>query len=178
MRSALSCRPALFLVLLLSAISSRAQVITNPARAMAARDTLLREAQLLQQRAGQTTRFFVTNARGHSRRRVVVVGTVDPKLVPTSPTAAATPPPRPPLTTWKHVTRYRRDGRVQERFRIWLNGNTLLSERRLNGAVLWLSIPEQYSSAMGLPMRHRGFYLKTGYLLYDNDVYLLPQPAQ
>lgn len=165
------------LALLLGAASAQAQFITDPARALAARDTLLREAQQLRLRAGQTTRGFITNARSHSRKRVVVIGTVDPTLAATTP-AASTPPPRPPLITWKHVTRYRHNGRVQERFRIRLSGNTLLDERRLNGSVLWLSIPAQYRNAMGLPMRHRGVYFRMGYLLYDDAVYVLPQPAQ
>ena len=178
MRSAVPYRLALLLILLLSTVSAQAQFITDHARALAARDTLLRMAQQLRERTGQTTRLFETNARGHSRRRVVVTGTVDPRLVAPSPGAPGLPPPRPPLVTWKHVTRYRRDGRVQERFLVRLNRDILLNERRLNGAVLWLSIPEQYSSVMGLAMRHRGFYLKSGYLVCDHNMYLLPQPLQ
>lgn len=165
------------LALLLCAASAQAQFITDPARATAARDSLFREAQQLRQRAEQTTRIFVTNARGHSRKRIVVSGTVDPTLVATSSAPGQTQPV-PPYISWKHITCYRRNGRVQERFRIWLNGNRLLDEQHLNGTVLWLSIPSQYSTAMGLPMRHRGFYLRTGYLLYDKEVYVLPQPAQ
>lgn len=168
-------RIAGLLALVLCATSAQAQFITDPARAAAARDTLLREAQQLRQRAEQTTRVFVTNARGHSRQRVVIVGKVDPALVATTPNKSQ---PTPPRITWKHITRYRRNGRVQERFRIWLNSNTLLDERRLNGTVLWLSVPTQYSAPMGLVIRHRGFYLRTGYLLYDKEVFVLPQPVQ
>ncbi|WP_310391446.1 hypothetical protein [Hymenobacter sp.] len=165
------------LALLLFAASAQAQFITDPARATAARDTLLREAQQLRQRVEQTTRRFSTNARGRSRKRVVVVGEVDPTLAAGVP-APGQPQPVQPRIRWKHVTRYRRNGRVQERFRAWLDNNTLLDERRLNGTVLWLSLPLPYSSPLGVVMRHRGFYLRTGYLVYDKDVYVLPQPAQ
>jgi hypothetical protein len=174
-------RIAGLLALLFCAASAQAQFITDPARATAARDTILHEALLLRQRAEQTTRVFATNARGHSRKQVVVSGTVDPTLVATAPASAqaqAQAQAVPPRIKWMHFTRYRRNGRVQERFRIWLNGNILLDERRLNGAVLWLSIPAQYRDAMGLRMRHRGLYLRMGYLLYDKEVYVLPPPLQ
>ncbi len=169
-------RIAGLLALLLCAASAQAQFITDPARATAARDTILHEALLLRQRAEQTTRVFVTNAR-RRQKRIVISGTVDPALL--APTSTSGPTrPVPPRIRWQHVTHYRRNGRVQERFRIWLSSNIVLDERRLNGTVLWLSVPAQYSAAMGLPLRHRGFYLRTGYLLYDKDVYVLPPPVQ
>lgn len=163
--------------LLLASGSARGQYITTPAQATAARDTLLHQAQQLRQRVELTTRAFLTNARGHSRKRVVVGGLADPALVPAAVPAAGAPSPGTPRFRWKHVTHYRRNGRVQERFRIWSPTGAVLDERRLNGTVLWLSMPVQYSSVLGLPMRHRGLYLRTGYVLLDKDVYTLPPAA-
>lgn len=154
--------------------SARAQFITTPTQAAAARDTLLHQAQQLRQRVEQSTRTFLTNARGHSRKRVVVGGQADPTLVPAAGPATGQAPVGLPRFRWKHITHYRRNGRVQERFRIWSAAGTVLDERRLNGTVLWLSVPVQYSSVLGLPMRHRGLYLRTGYILLDKDLFALP----
>lgn len=170
----LACLLALPLLLLASA--AHAQLITAPNRATAARDTLLQEAARLRLRAEQTSPLFNTNARSRSRRRVVVLG-VSHQNSGTLPTANVRQTQwAADNVTWRHITRYRRNGRVQERYRLSMGHQTVLSERRLNGNVIWLSIPVAYPKVMGMAIRHRGLFLRTGYLILDKDEYALPKP--
>lgn len=163
---------------LLLSTAAQAQLITNPARAVAARDTLWHEAEQLKRGAAQVALPFTTNARVHSRKRVVVVGVVDPALIPGGARSPGQPAPVPPVVKWRHITRYRRNGRVQESYRLSVNGNDVLRERRLNGTVIWLHIPAAYSQVAGTPMHHRGLYLRSGYVRLDNEAFVLPQPLQ
>lgn len=166
------------LALLLFASSVQAQLITDPARATAARDTLLQQAAQLRLRAEQTSAFFTTNAHARSRRRMVVMG-ISRQNSGTLPTTNVRQSQwGRDNTTWRHVTRYRRDGRVLERYRLTMGYQTVLKERRLNGAVIWLSIPVAYSKVMGTAIRHRGLFLRTGYLTLDNSEYALPRSWQ
>ena len=148
--------------------------ITYPTRATAARATLLRQAAQLRQRAGQGTASFTTNAR--SRRRVVVQGLVRFSSSTLPPAGVRQQPWEAENTVWRHVTRYRRNGRVLEKYRLRMGNKALLTERRLDGAVTWLSIPAVYALAMGLARRHHGLYLRTGYVALDKDEYILPRP--
>ena len=168
----LGCLVALALL----AAPAHAQIITEPARSAAARDTLLSQAAQLRQRAEQTSPFFTTNARGHNRRRVIVQGIAQIKSATTAPGSLRQNAWAPDNIAWRHVTRYRRNGRVQERFRLTMGKKMVLKEARLNGNILWVSMPAAYSNVMGLAMRHRGLYLRTGYVVLDKDEYALPKP--
>ena len=154
---------------------ARAQLINDPARAIAARDTLLQQAAQLRQRAEQTTTFFTTNARRHSRRRVVVMGICHQQRAPLPTNMVRQTQWAPNNISWRHVTRYRRNGRVQERYRLTMGSKLLLKERRLNGNVIWLSIPVAYTNALGTAVRHRGLYLRTGYVLLNQEQFALPR---
>jgi hypothetical protein len=160
---------------LLTSTAVKAQLIADPVRASAARDTLLREAEQLQRGVAEASASFTTNARGHYRKRVVVIGLARPALVPSKGNPGQ-PQPVTPVIRWRHVTHYRRNGRVQERYRISVNGNDVLRERRLNGTVTWLTIPAAYSQVAGTVMRHRGLYLRSGYVRLDNQEFNLVQP--
>ena len=166
------------LACLLVTSAAHAQLITDPIRAVAARDTLLREAEGLQRGVAQVTLPFITNARAHYRKRVVVVGLVNPSLMPASKINPGQPAAGAPVIRWRHVTHYRRNGRVQESYRLTVNGNDILRERRLNGTVTWLTIPAAYSQVAGIKMRHRGLYLRSGYVRLDNEDFTLPQRLQ
>jgi hypothetical protein len=163
------------LAFLLLAGNAHAQLITDPARATAARDTLLHQAAQLRLRAEQTSALFATNARNRGRRRMAVVG-VSHQNSATLPTAGIRHTQwAPDNVVWRHVTRYRRNGRVVERYRLSMGHQTVLKERRLNGSVIWLSIPVAHSNVMGTAIRHRGLFLRTGYVILDNDQYVLPR---
>ena len=166
-------RFAVLLALLLCTSAAQAQLITDPARATAARDTLLHEAQRLRLVATQNTPFFVSNGRHRNPRRVQVTGTFAPK--PTVLVRSVVDQRVLAIVTWEHITRYRRNGQVQEKFRIWYAGDLLLDERRLDGTVRWLSLPAS-GAAGGLPARHLGLYLQTGYLYCDGAAYVLLSP--
>ncbi|MBO2008906.1 hypothetical protein [Hymenobacter negativus] len=155
---------------------ARAQLITDPARALAARDTLLQQAAQLRLRAEQTSPFFKTNSHGRGRRRVVVQGISGQNSGALPATGVRQTQWTPDNVVWRHVTCYRRNGRLLERYRLSMGHKTLLRERRLNGNVIWLSIPVAYSNVMGTAIRHRGLFLRTGYLTLDNDQYVLPRP--
>ena len=164
------------LALLLGGTTAQAQLITDPTRAAAARDTLLREAQRLRILATQSTPVIVTNANSRSRNRVRVTGTFVPTPVVMVPSVVGQRVPS--SIAWKHVTRYHYNGRVQEKFRIKLDGRLLLKEGRLDGAVRWLLLPLPFGVVMGQPVRHRGLYLQTGYVFCDDAAYVLPPPAR
>jgi hypothetical protein len=162
--------------MLLLAGPARAQLITDPARATAARDTFLHQAAQLRLRAEQTSAVFKTNAQGRSRRRVVVLGISNHNNATRTTTGVRQTQWAPNNVVWRHVTRYKRDGRLLERYRLSIGHKILLSERRLNGNVIWLSIPVAYTNALGTAIRHHGLFLRTGYLLLDKDEYVLPKP--
>jgi hypothetical protein len=170
-------RLAGLLALLLVAGTARAQLITDPARATAARDTLLHQAAQLRLRAEQTSASFTTNSRGRSRRRVVVLGISRQNSATLPNNGVRQTQWAPDNVVWRHITRYRRNGRVLERYRISMGHQTVLNERRLNGNVIWLSIPIAYSNVMGTAIRHRGLFLRTGYVVLDLSQYVLPQPV-
>ena len=162
---------------LLASVTAQAQLITDPGRAAAARDTLLREAERVRLGVAQVSNL-TANARVNYRKRVVVAGLYNPALLPADQRKPGPLYPGSPVVRWRHVTRYRRNGRVQEQYRLTVNGNNIMRERRLNGVVTWLVIPAAYSQVAGTPMRHRGFYLRSGYVRLDNDLFALPQPLQ
>lgn len=165
------------LAFLLLTTATQAQLITDPIRGTAARETLLREAERLQFGVAQVTLPFITNTRAHYRKRVVVVGKVNNFLLSSGKINRGQPVPVPPSVWWRHVTRYRRNGRVQESYRLMVSGNDVLRERRLNGTVTW-SIPAAYSQVAGVMIRHRSPYLQSGYVRLDNEEFALPQPLQ
>ncbi|MBH8556553.1 hypothetical protein [Hymenobacter negativus] len=168
----------LLALLVLLAAPTHAQLITDPARAAAARDTLLQQAAQLRLHAEQTSPIFNTNARARGRRRVVVQG-ISHQNSGTLPNDGVRQTQwAPDNIAWRHVTRYRRDGRVQERYRLSAGHQMLLNERRLNGAVIWLSVPVAYTSVPGMVVRHRGLFLRTGYVMLDKDQYVLPKSLQ
>ena len=164
------------LALLLVAGTARAQLITDPARATAARDTLLQQSAQLRLRAEQTTASFTTNSRNRGRRRVVVLGVSRQNSATLPNTGVRLTDWAPDNVVWRHVTRYRRNGRVVERYILSMGHQTVLRERRLNGNVIWLSIPVAQPRVMGTAIRHRGLFLRTGYLVLDQSQYVLPRP--
>ncbi|MFD1468976.1 hypothetical protein ACFQ48_12135 [Hymenobacter caeli] len=160
--------------LLLTGALARAQVIADPARALAARDTLLRQAEQLRQQVQQTSPRLATNALGRPRRRTQVSGFTArggrrPAARPgEAPLGAA----RPVLIFWSQQTRYHRNGRVQERFYATVNNRVLFDERRLNGRVVWLVV-SQAPGPGRVAARHRGLLL-AGYVALDGQQYALP----
>lgn len=153
--------------ILLGTLPSRAQFIADPARAAAARDTLFREAQLLRQAVQQRASFFEAKPRNRFARRVVVSG---------KEVAAASQDRYAPRVSWEQVIRYRRNSRVQQTFRARHGGVVLLEERRLNGRVLWLSMPP-VASKLQIGTRTSGRYYDSGYLSLGRTEYALP-PGQ
>lgn len=152
---------------MLGALPGHAQFVADPARAAAARDTLFREAQLLRQAVQQRTAFFEAKPRNRFARRVVVSG---------NEPAAASQDRYAPRLSWEQVTRYRRNGRVQQTFRAKHGGVVLLEEQRLNGRVLWLSMPP-VASKLQIGTHVSGRYYDSGYLVLGRTEYALP-PAQ
>lgn len=155
------------LAALLTTTAAKAQLINDPARATAARDTLLRQAiQLRQQVQGQSA-FFTMNGHTRRLRRQVMRGTATPATADASPTLY-----------WKQVTRYRRNGRVQEHFYIKTNSKLILEEYRLNGRTLRLDVLSQVPGSGSLTPRHLGRYWQSGYLVLDRKQYVLPRLAE
>lgn len=157
--------PVLFLI----SFAAHAQLITDPLLALAARDTLLHQATQLRQQAQAQSSFFTTNARTQRRRRQVVRGVTE-----VAGKAGATSTTR---LLWRQVTRYRRNGRVQEHYTLRAYNKIILDEYRLNGRTVWLSTPSLVPGSGSLTPRHVGLYLQAGYVLLDRKEYALPQLA-
>ena len=158
------------LAALLTATTAKAQLIADPAQALAARDTLLQQAAQLRQQVQAQSAFFMANGHTPRLRRQVVRGTVG--LTAKAGTATTIP------LRWRQVTRYRRNGRVQEHFLVRTSSKLILDEYRLNGHTLRLAILSQVPGAGSLTPRHLGKYWQSGYVLLDRKQYALPQAAQ
>jgi hypothetical protein len=157
-------RRLLFLVpLLCLSLMSKAQVINDPQQAIAARDTLFKLAEQLRQSVQKQVPFFATNATTRSKRRVVVKGVATPPFGLT----------HLPFS-WKQVTIYRRNNRVQQHFTIEAGGVLVLREYRLNNQVLWLSLPGIVPGSGGKLPRHVGTYYQSGFVTLDRQGYVLP----
>jgi hypothetical protein len=154
---------------LFSAQVAQAQLSTDPQLAIAARDTLLREADQLLHFVQQASPLYQTNAVTRSKRRVVVQGQM--LSTPSLPLGKL-------LIQWKQVTRYRRNGRVQQYRQVTLNGKLLLRQDLLNGHTLWLVLTRPLPGTQEKVPRHLGSYLASGFVTLDSKRYLLPRVEQ
>jgi hypothetical protein len=157
------------LVTLLTATAAKAQIIADPAQALAARDTLLLQASQLRQQVQAQSAYFTSAVQTPHLRRQVVRGTVE--LAAKAGTITTT------QLRWRQVTRYRRNGRVQEHFFVKTSSKLILDEYRLNGHTLRLAILSQVPGSGSLTPRHLGRYWQSGYVLLDRKQYALPHPS-
>jgi hypothetical protein len=153
----------------LTTTAAQAQIITAPVQALAARDTLLLQATQVRQQVQAQTAFFSTNGHTQRLRRQVTRGIVE--VAAQAGTATTT------RLRWRQVTRYRRNGRVQEHFLLKTSSKLILDEHRLNGRTLRLAILSQVPGSGSLTPRHLGQYWQSGYVMLDRKQYALPQPA-
>jgi hypothetical protein len=155
--------------LVFSITVAQAQLITDPQQALAARDTLLHEADHLLHFVQRASPLYQTNAVRKGKRRVAVQGQM-----------LSTPsyPLNKLLIQWKQVTRYRRNGRVQQVRQITLNGKLILRQELLNGHTIWLVITRPLPGTQEKVPRHLGSYLASGFLTLDSKRYLLPRVEQ
>ena len=157
------------LLALLAATVAKAQIITDPTQALAARDTLLLQAAQVRQQVQAQSAYFTTNGRTHHLRRQVARGVVE--IAAQAGTVTTT------RLHWRQVTRYRRNGRVQEHFLIKTTNKVVLDEYRLNNHTLRLAILSQVPGSGILTPRHLGQYWQSGYVTLDRKQYALPPPA-
>lgn len=157
------------LTCLLSATAVQAQIITDPVQATAARDTLLHTADSFWQFVQQHSPTLHTNTQTGFRRRVVVTG----RLLANNASAAEQSPLK-----WRQVTRYRRNGRVQQRCQISYDGRFFLQQERLNGQTIWLLLNQPLANTQGKVPRHLGRYLADGFVTLDKKQYALPRSEQ
>ena len=155
------------LVLLLTATVAKAQVITDPVQAFAARDTLLVQATQLRQQVQAQSAFFTTNGSTQRLRRQRMRGVIE-----VADKAGTTTTTR---LHWRQVTRYRRNGRVQEHFLVKTNSKLIMDEYRLNDRTLRLTIFSQVPGSGSLTPRHLGRYWQSGYVVLDRKQYALPR---
>ncbi|TVT39410.1 hypothetical protein FNT36_17310 [Hymenobacter setariae] len=153
-------------ICLLSITAAQAQQITDPQQAIAARDTLLHEADHLLHFVQQASAPYQTNAVTRGKRRVVVWGQM-----------LSTPsyPLEKRLIQWRQVTRYRRNGRVQQYRQVTLNGRILMRQELLNSHTIWLVITRPLPGTQDKLPRHLGNYLASGFVTLDSKRYLLPR---
>jgi hypothetical protein len=158
-----------FSACLLSATAAQAQLITDPQQAVAARDTLLREADHLLHFVQQASPLYQTNAVTRGKRRVIVTGQM--LSTPAYPVDKL-------LIQWKQITRYRRNGRVQQHRQVTMNGTLLLKQELLNGHTVWLVLTRPLPGTQEKLPRHLGSYLASGFVTLDSKRYVLPRVEQ
>lgn len=162
--------------LFFSASTAQAQLITDPTQATAARDTLFQQAAQLQQLATLNSTTFKPTIKRAGRRHVVKGAS--PKVNrPMSNDASESVS----VWSWRHTTIRRRTGLVEERYQVRQANQMMLNERRLDGTVTWLKIAIPKSSTAKPNIykpRHRGHYLREGYLTLDEKTYALPSSVQ
>jgi hypothetical protein len=157
------------LIAFLTATVAKAQIIADPAQALAARDTLLLQATQLRQQVLAQSAYFTTNAHTQRLRRQVMHGVVE--IAAKAGTATTT------QLRWRQVTRYRRNGRVQEHYLVKTSNKVILEEYRLNDHTLRLAILNLVPGSGSLTPRHLGRYWQSGYVLLDRKQYALLRPA-
>jgi len=159
-----------FICLLLSNVTvAQAQLITDPQQALAARDTLLHEADHLLHFVQQASPLYQTNAVGKGKRRVAGQGQM--LSTPAYPLDKL-------LIQWKQVTRYRRNGRVQQVRQVTLNGKLILRQELLNGRTIWVVLTRPLPGTQEKMPRHLGSYLASGFVTLDTKRYVLPRVEQ
>lgn len=158
--------------LFLSASTAQAQLISDPTQATAARDTLFQQATQLQQQATLNSATFKPTIKRAGRRHVLKGASPKVKRAMSSDISEAES-----LWSWRHTTIRRRTGVVEERYQVRQANQILLNERRLNGTVTWLkvSIPKSPTTKTNIyKPRHKGLYMREGYLVFDGKNYVLP----
>ncbi|MBX0291907.1 hypothetical protein K3G63_15750 [Hymenobacter sp. HSC-4F20] len=147
-------------VFLCGAQVSVAQIITDPARAVAARDSLLNFAGETKLAIQQQSAHFKAKTSHLGARRHVVEGFL--------PGASG-------RFHWKHKTIQRRNGAVVERYIALQQGRQVLRERRLNGVITYLQLQLPLpTAASNIPRGHMGMYMREGYLRWNKNQYVLP----
>ncbi|MFD2786854.1 hypothetical protein [Hymenobacter rubripertinctus] len=149
-----------------------AQVITEPARALAARDSLLQTAAATRlELAEQTT--LVLKIRRKTRRHIARGYSITPQGM--DPHTGE----RKRGVVWEHRIIYRRNGRIQEKYTAYLLDRPILEERWLNGSVLWLRMGRPQDLRMTKFAQdqpaYNGTYIRGGYVSWQGRKYRLPQ---
>ncbi len=145
-----------------------AQLMMEPTRALAARDSLLQMAAATRLELAQQTQVdlkTLTKTRRHTIRGYAS------KAKQLDSDGWKT-------LVWQHRTIYRRNGRVQEKYTAYLHGRTILKEEWLNGSELWVRLrrPQDLKVATSLsPAVFNGTYIRGGYINWNGQKYLLPE---
>ena len=147
------------------------QVVTEPASALATRDSLLQTAAATRLELAQQT-GFVLKTLNKSRRHMVRGYAYNSKQ-----TDSYSGTPKRTLV-WEHRTVYRRNGRVQEKYTAYMHNRRILEERWLNGSPLWMRIsrPQDMKVAAFFPRQpaFNGTYVRGGYVNWQGKKYMLP----
>lgn len=151
-----------------------AQLITDPTRATAARDSVLQQASALRLQLEQQTKKPTIKAPFKGVRRVVTRGyrVRANRQDPTTATSHV-------QLVWKCVTRVRRTGSTVEKFKGYADGRLALREVRVDGQVRYLEVQtfRLLPAVQGPTPSYRSLLTANGLVLWRQDYYQLPATA-
>jgi hypothetical protein len=160
---------------------AQAQLVTDPARAAAARDSVVlmanRYRQTIEQQAG---RFDVKVHRLGKRRRVVRGYYFKKATNPNALNAAVVSTKRE--RAWKHVTRTLATGVVRERYVGYLEDKEVLEETRTNHQTTYVRVHRLVKAAANVNFivarALHGYYTSEGYVKWGREQFLLTAPTK
>jgi len=151
--------------------TAKNQPITEPARASAARDSLLRATAATRLEATQRTGFVLTTSRQGKRKHVVrgFQNVANPQNLPENRLKKN--------LIWKQKTIYRRNGQVLETYVAQLGNRKVLQETKLNDNTLWikLSQPTNLANAAKNTEVVEYEYMRGGYFTWRGQQYAQPK---
>jgi hypothetical protein len=157
-------------------LTVKAQIITDPVAATAARDSLLQRVDATREHIAKNAVRFNTSAPRTAAARHVVRGYY---LTPSSPASKAGRPTSSRMA-WKHVTKTSLSGATNERYTGYGdNGLKILRERRHNGSITWVKLlPYPVLNGLngaGPRSSTSGDYTREGYVRWGAKQYLAPR---
>jgi hypothetical protein len=158
--------------------SSQAQVVTDPARALAARDSVQQQATAIRQELEGLTLNFVVRAPRSGKRRIITRGYGPRQPVQGATAAAAAPRVGRRTLLWRKVEVRRRSGTTVEKFRgySYLGRQPVLQETRHNGRLTYL-VATRYKLIpfVSKPaVTSRGVLTGTGFVRWGKFQYIVP----
>jgi hypothetical protein len=154
-----------------------AQVVTDPAKAAAARDSVLQQAAQTRQLLEKQTSSFEVRARRLGKRRLVTRGYAS--TAKTSSSVMSQGVSSKEVLLWKRVSWQRRNGNVEETFRSYGNQQPSLRQSHHNGQLTFLEVMQyRKREFVSRPVTvKRGLLTRNGYVRWGGTSYILPSES-
>ncbi|WP_162910790.1 hypothetical protein [Hymenobacter oligotrophus] len=156
-----------------------AQVVTDPGKATAARDSVVHAANTLRQELQSRTIGFKTKAPAAGKRRVVARGYAQPERLMATASASSGGRTTKQVLLWKHVRRIRRNGTTLDRFYGYQGKHPVLEETRHNGQLTYVRVTRyKWTPYVSLPtVAKQGWLSSSGYVRWGTETFIVPTAA-